>query len=122
MPENITPNWFAYLALVLWPIVAIVLFNMLPRAQALLWTIVGGQMFLPTNLVIKLAMIPPFDKNTIPNLCVLAGCLFTRGPKPKIFFGSAWVGVLIVANLMAPILSVFENQNQIFIGGSGLPR
>ena len=102
--------------------VAIVLFNMLPRAQALLWTVVGGQMFLPAFLSFKIPMIPPpFDKNSIPNLCILVGCLLTRGPQLRKFDGSGWVGLLVGANLLAPILSVFENQNQIFIGGSGLP-
>src|SRR5438034_1824149 len=104
MPEAITPNWLAYIVLLSWPLVAIVLYSSLPRAQAMLWTVLGAQMLLPANMFIKFPMIPPFDKNTIPSLCILAGCLLTRGRQLRIFYGSGLVGILIVANLISPVL------------------
>ena len=43
------PNIIAYLALFSWPIVAILLFRLLPLQKALVWTIIGGYLLLPNR-------------------------------------------------------------------------
>ncbi|WP_426413283.1 hypothetical protein [Bradyrhizobium ganzhouense] len=121
MSDAITPNWFAYAALLTWPLVAIALYGSLSKVQATLWTIFGAQMLLPVGAVIKFPMIPQIDKFTIPNICVLVGCLLSRGRPLKIFSGLGAATVPLAANLLAPVLSVSGNQDAIFIGGSGLP-
>ena len=50
-----TPNWFATFALVLWPLVALILYQTRPVNQATLWTILGGQLLLPVDTAIKFA-------------------------------------------------------------------
>jgi hypothetical protein len=121
MTDSINPNWLAFSALFAWPLVAVLLYGFLSRGQATLWTILGAQLLLPTGTVVKIQMIPQFDKNSIPSLCVLIGCMVTSGRAIRIFHRSGWVGALFIGNLIAPICSVFENQTTIFIGGTGLP-
>ena len=73
--SGITPNLFAYIALLSWPLIALCLFQARPVAQALLWTILGAYLLLPVGASIKFEMIPVLDKVSIPNLAALLGCL-----------------------------------------------
>src|SRR5438045_9800322 len=77
-------NWFATSALVSWPLIAFILFRALPLGSAILWTILGAQLLLPVNASIKIAMIPQFDKTSIPNLCVLIGCMCVGMPRIRL--------------------------------------
>lgn len=72
------PNAFAYFALVAWPVVAFFLFRALPRAAALIWTIVGGYLLLPIAVGFDLPMVPTVDKTLIPALCAAVLCLMSR--------------------------------------------
>ena len=73
--SGITPNLFAYVALLSWPLIAFCLFRVRPVGQALLWTILGAQLLLPVGTSIKFEMIPVFDKSSIATLSALLGCL-----------------------------------------------
>ena len=68
---SITPNWIAYIALGLWPLVALYLYSTRPIGQATVWTILGGFLLLPVGADIKIEQVPPFDKMSIPNLAAL---------------------------------------------------
>lgn len=59
-------NSLAYVALFLWPVAGIILFRTLPLQQALVWTILGGYMFLPTGVGIDLPAAPTLNKIFIP--------------------------------------------------------
>ena len=52
------PNSFAYVALLAWPVVAIVLYATRPLVQATLWTMLGAQLLLPVGTFFKIPMIP----------------------------------------------------------------
>jgi len=83
------PNLFAHFMLFMWPLVAIVLFRLLPRPQALAWTILGGYLFLPERLAFDFPMLPAVNKVLVPAVSALLGCLLTterqavprRGPR-----------------------------------------
>ena len=72
------PNMTAYLVLFLWPLVGIVLFRTQPPERALVWTILGGYLFLPVRPVIDFPMIPAIDKGVIASLVALIGALLLR--------------------------------------------
>lgn len=74
----VVPNAFAYLALAAWPVVAFLLFRALPRPAALIWTVVGGYLLLPTGAGVDLPMIPTLDKTLIPALCAAILSLMSR--------------------------------------------
>lgn len=62
------PNTVAYLTLYSWPIVVFVLFKVMPRAHALIWSIFGGYLLLPHGIGINLPLLPAFDKTLLPAL------------------------------------------------------
>src|SRR3979411_1626701 len=106
------PNWFAYIALVSWPFVAIWLFTTRPLAQAILWTILGAQPILPVGTAIKFAMIPQFDKTSIPAICVLIGCLFASHPRWQ--FGKPGItAFLVIACILGPLFTAQLNNDAI---------
>ena len=63
MQGAVAQNWFATLALLAWPFVALWLYQTRPVNQATLWTILGGYLLLPVGASIKIAEgIPQLDK------------------------------------------------------------
>src|SRR5882762_4081811 len=96
-------NWFVTSALVSWALIAFILFRALPLGLAILWTILGAQLLLPVNTSIKIAMIPQFDKTSIPNLCVLIGSLSVASTRIRIRGSS--VLVLMAAFILGPVLT-----------------
>ncbi|WP_127903703.1 hypothetical protein [Solirhodobacter olei] len=71
------PNTFAYVALFSWPFVVLLLFRTMPRAKAIIWSIVGGYLLLPYGVEVKVPMVPAFDKVLIPSFSAAVMCLFT---------------------------------------------
>jgi hypothetical protein len=118
---DINPNWFAYFALLVWPVVALCLYSRLPLGLATLWTILGGYLLLPVGTVIKYPMVPAFEKASIPNLSALLCCAFFAGRLPKIFRGFGIAEILIVAILTGPFITSMLNPDPIRIGTTLLP-
>ncbi|WP_096787991.1 hypothetical protein [Rhodobacter sp. CZR27] len=69
------PNLFAYLALLAWPLVVFVMFRRLSLPTALVWSILGGYLFLPSLPVFDLPALPAVDKTLIPSLSAAVMCL-----------------------------------------------
>ena len=114
-----SPNLFATAALFSWALVAFILFKALPIGRAIIWTLLGAQLLLPNNVSFKITMIPEFDKNSIPNLCALAGCMCVAGPRIQIRgFG---VAILMAAFILGPILSSLQNADPIVLYDRILP-
>ncbi|MBD1203495.1 MAG: hypothetical protein H9533_05080 [Rhodobacteraceae bacterium] len=72
------PNLTAYIVLFLWPLVGVVLFRTQPPERALIWTILGGYLFLPVRPVIDFPMIPSIDKAVIASVVALIAVLVLR--------------------------------------------
>src|SRR6185312_15213340 len=118
---HIEPNWFAYCALGVWPVVALYLYVRLPVAQATLWTILAAHLLLPVRAEIKFDMVPAFDKSSIPNLAALLGCALFARKRPKIFHGFGIAEGLIVVLVCTPFVTSMLNTDPIPIGDIVLP-
>ncbi|SHH49593.1 hypothetical protein [Bradyrhizobium erythrophlei] len=116
-----TPNLFAYLALVAWPLVALYLYLSGPAGLATMWTILAGQLLLPVGTFFKFEMIPQFDKVSIPNLCALIGCTIAAQRPPRITNGMGVVEVLILLCVVSPLPTSLLNGDPIHIGSTVLP-
>jgi hypothetical protein len=116
-----TPNWFAVCVLVLWPLVAIWLYVSRPVVQATLWTILGAQLLLPVGTFFKFEMIPQFDKNSIPSLCALVGCIFATGRSIRVWRKSGPAEVLVFMYLIGPLVTSLLNGDAIYVGDKVLP-
>jgi len=116
----IAPNLVAYIALLSWPLIALCLFQVRPIAQALLWTILGGQLLLPVGASFKFEMIPVFDKTSIATLSDLLGFLLA-GKKLRVFHGFGTPEVLIVMVLISPFITSELNTDPLRMGAAWLP-
>ncbi len=120
------PNAFAYLMLFSWPLVAVVLFRTLSLQKALIWTLLGGYLILPSATGVKLPMLPKLDKSLIPTLSALILCMIYA---PKVTLAPDWAGKtgrmvivgLIGLLIVAPFLTVTQNPEPIIIGPVFLP-
>ncbi len=120
------PNAFAYSMLFCWPLVAIVLFRTLPLHKALIWTLIGGYLILPSATRIELPMLPGLDKALIPAMSALILCLIyapkvtlardATGKPGRVMFAGL-LGLLI----LAPFLTVAQNPEPIIIGPVFVP-
>jgi hypothetical protein len=132
------PNTFAYLMLFGWPLVAVVLFRVLPLQKALIWTIFGGYLLLPSNMHVKLPMIPVFDKTMIPNVSAAILCLFHaprvdkghgkpfqtgmfQAASGQRLSGQSLVIGLLILLIAVPFATVLTNREMLVFGPHVLP-
>ncbi|WP_068298983.1 hypothetical protein [Pararhodobacter sp. CCB-MM2] len=109
-------NIFALLALLSWPLISIMMFRSMPLARALIWSILGAYMFLPQLSAINFPLIPPLNKESIPNLTAFAICMSTWGRLPSVL-PRAWVGRgLVVMFILSPVITVVTNLEPIQFG------
>lgn len=107
------PNSLAYIALVLWPVVVVVLFRRLPLERALIWSILGGYLFLPPVAAIDLPAVPALDKMSIPALSAYAVVtLMLRIPVPLIPQGRL-ARLLLAVFVLAPFGTILTNPEAI---------
>ena len=118
--SGITPNLFAYVALLSWPLIALCLFQVRPVGQALLWTILGAHLLLPVGTSIKFEMIPAFDKSSIATLSALLGCLLV-GKRLRLFNGFGLPEILIVMLLVSPFITSELNTDPLRMGVAWRP-
>lgn len=120
------PNFFAYLVLLSWPLVAIALFRVLSLERALVWTIIAGHLLLPSETQIKFPTIPVIDRSTVPALSAVVLCaLMARKTtmKPDVM-SRTWQMVLIGLFglvVLTPLLTVVQNTQPIINGKVHLP-
>lgn len=120
------PNLFAYLVLFAWPLAAVALFRLLSFERALVWTIIGGHLLLPSETAIKFPTIPVIDRLTVPALSALFLCMLmapknTRKPDA---LARAWQIVLLgllALVVLTPLLTVVQNTQPIVNGRVHLP-
>jgi hypothetical protein len=120
------PNIFAYLVLFSWPLVALALFRLLPLERAMIWTLIGGHLLLPSETHIKIPMLPALDRSLIPAASALILCAI-MAPKQRLSPDlSARTGRMVIVGLLAlvlftPILTILQNSQPIVDGRVFLP-
>lgn len=112
MREAGIPNTFAYLMLAIWPVVCMVLFMRMPAPQALLWSVIGGYLLLPSATKFELSGLPDLDKSSMIAIGAGLGTLaFGRRPARigggALFYGFGSVFVL------SPFVTAFLNPDPI---------
>jgi hypothetical protein len=115
------PNTIAYLALLAWPVVAIILFRLLPLQKALVWTLIGGYLLLPSATSIKFPMLPPIDKTMMTGLPALLLCMIKApalppSTDPMARSGRIILALLVVMVFVSPVLTVLQNTEPVIEG------
>lgn len=110
-------------ALFFWPVVALVLYRLLPLQLATIWTILGGQLLLPagSEALFKIPMVPLFDKASIPNMCAFVGCLLVARRGVRLLSSIGLIDGLIVAYLFSGLITSELNGDDIVFTGAVLP-
>jgi hypothetical protein len=115
------PNGLAYLMLLVWPVIALVLYQRLSPMKALIWAILGAYMLLPPVAKFDLPAVPDFDKFSIANLCAMAFTLVVL----KARFGvlpQNWIGKGLVALfVLTPFATSITNPDPIPILTGDVP-
>lgn len=120
------PNAFAYLVLFSFPLVALVLFRLLPLQRALIWTLLSGHLLLPSSMHVKIPMLPLIDRSLVPALSALVLCAI-MAPRQRVTnelearLGRQVVMVLLAMVLLTPFLTVLQNTEPLINGRSYLP-
>lgn len=106
-------NALAYLMLAIWPAVCLVLFRTQRIERALIWSILGGYLFLPPLTSFDLPLIPPMDKVSIPNLSVLLIVLFALREKVSLWPRARSAQILVVGLVLCAVPTVLTNTDPI---------
>ncbi|WP_299597893.1 hypothetical protein [uncultured Microbulbifer sp.] len=115
------PNIFAQLSLLIWPLIAFLLFKRLSPLVATFWTIVGGYLFLPVKVSFELPLVPSLNKESISAISALMGCVLVGKIRINQLPQSTWAKILLVAGLLFPIATVLTNREPAFNGEFYIP-
>ena len=115
------PNALAYLMLLVWPVIALVLYQRLSPTRALIWAILGAYMLLPPIATFDLPAVPDFDKFSIANLCALVFTLFVLRERVPVL-PQNWIGRgLIAMFVLTPFATTITNPDVIPIVTGDVP-
>jgi hypothetical protein len=114
-------NWFAVFAVLAWPIVAVALYRTRSPVEATVWTILAAFLLLPSDFSIKLPTIPAMDKNSVPSVCALIGCVSQIPRRKRQSSGFGLVEVLSLMFIAGPVITSALNNDTIVIGDRVLP-
>ncbi len=107
------PNGIAYLMLLMWPAVCLVLFRTQSVERAIVWSILGGYLLLPPLAEFNLPLVPAMEKVSIPNLSVLAILIFATEHKVRLL-PEGWIARALVVILMCSVIpTVMTNREPI---------
>ncbi|NNE52149.1 MAG: hypothetical protein HKN30_07075, partial [Sulfitobacter sp.] len=106
-------NPLAYLMLLAWPVICLVLFRKLKVERALIWSILGGYLFLPPLTEFDLPLIPSLDKVTIPNLAVLMIALFALKEKIRLWPQARTAQLLTAGLILCAIPTTLTNTDAL---------
>lgn len=114
-------NLIAQGALIIWPLVALILFITLPAGRAVIWTILGGYLLLPISISFDLPALPALDKSTLPNLAalLLAPIFIKRGTFR--WPVSPMVKLLMLTWVLVPFGTMWNNGEPLIVGTSFRP-
>ncbi len=116
------PNPIAFLALAIFPIIAVAMYRRLRRDQALIWVVMLGYLFLPEPpAAFDLPLMPPFNKHNIPALAAFVIAVWRYGLEEPLLPRSLTGKVLVLTFVFSPIMTVLTNDEPVFFGQVGLP-
>jgi hypothetical protein len=110
------PNSFAYLMIIIWPLVSVMLYKRKDTLTATFFTIVGGYLILPVRTEIDFPLIPALNKESVSALSALIGCIYIKKVKIDLIPKEGVERWLILIFLLLPILTVITNTEPVFDG------
>ena len=95
-----------------WPLVCVALFTQLRFEKAVVWSMLGGFILLPSSFEIDTHILPPLDKMGVTSLATLLLCWVfgSNAPQPRRSIGLYLLGGLLV---LSPLLSSLNNSEEL---------
>lgn len=115
------PNIFAYVMLLIWPLIMVVLFKKQSHDRALIWSLLGGMMILPELTSFDFPLVPQMNKHTLPSVMALLLCMSMLDQKIRFFPKSLLASMLMIGFLLSPFATALANREPVFWGRLGLP-
>lgn len=115
------PNNFAYLMLLIWPLISIALYKKRSILEATFGTIIGGLLLLPIGVQIDFPMLPAFDKNTIPAIMAFVGCRYVAKKRVSLLPPQGLERKLIIIFFIGCIATVLTNGDPVEETGRYIP-
>lgn len=127
----------ASLALLIWPIVALIIFAQAPLHRAIAWSMLLAYLFLPERFTFDFRGLPPIDKTSVSMIAImLAIALFAKQNNAQPIepglvappragndrrFGIVLMGLVAVL-LVSPVLTIMDNNQLLVFGDRVLQR
>jgi hypothetical protein len=112
-------------AILVWPLVALVLFRALGQVRGVIWATLVGALFLPEAFSMDVPGLPPYDKNAAIALGLLAGMWLTRRDAAALPQRGGWDTGLLTALaalfVLSPVLTVLNNRAPLVYGPTVIP-
>ena len=115
------PNALAYVMLLVWPVIALVLYQRLPPGRALVWAILAAYMVLPPIAKFDLPAVPDFDKFSIANLSAMAFTLFVLKQRVPVLPANLIGKLLVALFVLTPFATSITNPDIIPIVAKDVP-
>jgi hypothetical protein len=116
-----TPNFLAYLALIIFPLVAIALTAIYRPPVSVPVVLLLGQLFLPAVVALDAPVIPPLDKDVIPALSALVGLLIFKPRSLRTGNAGRRYELLIGLLIIGAALTWLTNRDPLQYGPKILP-
>ena len=114
-------NSLAYLALIVWPMVCVLLFRKMEIERAIIWSILGGYLALPQSTEFNLPLVPDMDKLTIPAISAVLLVMFVKKQRINFLPENQLARWLLIGFVLCTVPSVLTNLDPIIfevLGGS----
>ena len=99
---------------------SVVVFSFLRPTHAVLTLFLGGMLFLPELVQLDLPLLPPFNKHSIPALCMLIGVLITARDRIAAARPGRGPDVLILIAAIAAVGTFLTNREPLHYGPTTL--
>ncbi|MBI6630196.1 hypothetical protein [Pontibaca salina] len=110
------PNSLAYLILALWPLICLVMFRRMPRERAIIWSILGGYMFLPPIAVFDVPLLT-LDKFAIASIAPWFICVFVLKEEVNLWPRSTLIRLAMVVFVLSVVPTAMFNGDPLFFSG-----
>jgi hypothetical protein len=111
-----TGNILSIGILVGWPVITLVLFLVLSTERAIIASILGAFLLLPTGVGFDFSGIPTLDKTSIPNLSIFLIAFVMARPGTFRWPGNFLVNLLMACYVIGPFITCLTNGDTIQIG------
>lgn len=100
----------------------IILFRRLPIERAVIWSILLPYLFLPPPpAAFDFPLLPPFDKQSIPNIATLIICVLMLRRPISFLPESTFARILLLLFVISPVATVMTNLEPVVFGVLQIP-